>query len=141
MPDYDLNAPASQRQHRTEVTGWPGYWATREGGEVEAETAKVWDGGSLKPSTLTGPAETGNVTVSTPYRPGRHGALASKYAKLVGRWRTTIKVYDTDPDLVAVGQPIVYADALLVRLKRPEGDAASSDSGVIELEFAVDGEA
>ncbi len=135
------NAPASARQQLVEVKGFPGYFATKEGGEIEAETSKVWDGGTLKPETMAGPATTGNVTVSRPYRPAVHGAILKRLAKQVGRWRTTVSVWDTDPDLGPVGEPIVYANALLVRMARPEADASSSDASTFELEFAVDEEA
>lgn len=135
------NAPAAARQQLVEVAGIPGYFATKEGGEITAEATKVWDGGSLKPESMSGPAETSNVTVSKPYRPLVHGPILKSLAKQVGAWRTTVSVWDTDPDLGPVGEPTVYADALLVRLARPNHDAASSDSGTFELEFAVDEEA
>lgn len=137
----DNNAPASQRQQLVEVAGFDGYFASKSGGEVSAETSKVWDGGKLSPDVMSSPAETDNVTVSRPYRPGIHGPKLSQLAKLVGRFRTTVSVWDTDPDLGPIGTPVVYADALLVKLTRPEHDASSSDPGVFELEFAVTGEA
>lgn len=135
------NAPASARQQLVEVAGFPGYFATKEGGEITAETSKVWDGGSLKPESMSGPAETSNVTVGRPYRPLVHGPLLKALARQVGSYRTTVSVYDTDPDLGPVGEPTVYANALLVRLARPQHDAGSSDASTFELEFAVDEEA
>lgn len=135
------NAPASARQQLVEVAGFAGYFANKEGGDVEAETSQVWDGGSLKPENMAGPATTGNVTVSRPYRPAIHGPILKRLAKQVGRHRTTVSVWDTDPDLGPIGEPVVYADALLVRLARPEADASSSDASTFELEFATDGEA
>ena len=135
------NAVASARQQLVEVAGFPGYFANKEGGEIEAESSQVWDGGTLKPETMAGPATTGNVTVSRPYRPTVHGPILKRLAKQVGRYRTTVSVFDTDPDLGPVGQPVVYANALLVRLTRPEADASSSDPSTFELEFAVEEEA
>lgn len=135
------NAPASARQQLVEVAGFPGYFATKSGGEISAETSKVWDGGSLKPSSMSGPAEVGNVVVTRPYRPAIHNAILKRLAGRVGRHRTTVSVWDTDPDLGPIGQPTVYADALLVRLNRPEADASSSEASTFELEFAVDEEA
>ena len=137
----DNNAPASQRQQLVAVSGWTGYFATKSGGEVTADTNPVWDGGSLKPSNLAGPATTANIVVSRPYRPGLHAATLKSWEKVVGRKRTTVWVRDTDPDLGPIGTPTVYADALLVRVTRPDHDAASSDPGMIELEFAVSGAA
>lgn len=134
--------PASQRQHLTSVDGVPGYWASRSGGETTAETSKVWDGGSLRAVTLSAPAETANIVVGRPYYPARHAALRKSLAARTGRWRTTVTVQDTDPDLGPLSPPMaVYPDALLVRCTPPEGDASSSDGAVWELEFAVDGEA
>lgn len=138
---HNPNAVAAARQQLVEVAGWPGYWATKEGGEVSGEAGKVWDGGQLEPEVMGGPAETGNVTVSRPYRPAIHGPIRKAWAKGVMRIRTTVSVWDTDPDLGPVGTPTVYADALLVRLTPPQHDASSSDPGMIELEFAVKGEA
>lgn len=131
------NAPASARQQLTEVAGIPGYMATRTGGERTSEPSKVWDGGALDAETLSAPAETGNIVVGKPYRPMVHGAILKTMDRQVGRFRTTVSVWDTDPDLGPVGEPRVYADALLVRLAWPEGDASSSDPSNFELEFSV----
>lgn len=135
------NAVAAARQQLVQVEGFPGYFANKEGGEIEAEASQVWDGGNLKPEVMAGPASTGNVTVSRPYRPRAHGPILKRLAKQVGQHRTTISVYDTDPDLGPIGQPVVYANALLVRLTRPEADAASAEASTFELEFAVEEEA
>ena len=135
----DTNAPASARQQLVEVAGIPGYMSQKQGGDVEAESSKVWDRGNLRPDVLSSPSETGNVTVSKPYRPAVHAPILRQLAKMVGRYRTTVSVYDTDPDLGPVGSPReTYANALLVGLKWPEHDAGSSDAGMFELEFAVD---
>lgn len=132
------NAIASARQQLVEVSGWPGYWATKSGGEISADAEPAWDGGSLKPEKLAGPADTGNIVVSRPYRPAVHGPIKKAWAKGVGRLRTTVSVFDTDPDLGPVGQPDVYANALLVRLTPPAADASSSTPNMIELEFSVE---
>lgn len=134
----EANAPASQRQQLTEVVGIPGYMATRTGGERTSEPQKVWDGGALDPETLSAPAETGNIVVGKPYRPNVHAAILKDWDRQVGRLRTTLKVYDTDPDLGPLAQTLrTYPNAVLVRLMWPEGDAASSDPSRFELEFAV----
>lgn len=137
----DVNAPASARQQLVEVAGIPGYFGTKTGGEIAAETSKAWDGGSTKPENLSAPAETGNVTVSKMYRPAVHGSILKGLGKQVGRWRTTLSVWDTDPDLGPVGEPTIYADALLVRMQRPDHDAGGNDASMFELEFAVAEEA
>lgn len=131
------NAPASARQQLTEVAGIPGYMATRTGGERTSEPSKAWDGGALDPETLSAPADTGNIVVGKPYRPMVHGTILKTMDRQVGRFRTTISVWDTDPDLGPIGTPRVYPNALLVRLAWPEGDASSSDPSNFELEFMV----
>lgn len=136
------NPPASQRQHLTSVDGIPGYWATKTGAETTAETSKVWDGGQIKPVVLSSPKDTANIVVGRPYYPEQHAALRRQYARLVGRFRTTVKVQDTDPDLVPIqGALATYPDALLVRVSAGDGDAGSSDARVWEMEFAVAEEA
>lgn len=134
----DLNAVATAQQQLWEVAGFDGYFATKTGGEVSAETSKAWDGGKLTPEVLSAPSETGNLVLSKPYRPGAHRSILKQLAKGVGRYRTTVSGYDTDADLGPTGEPLVYANALLVRLLWPESDAASSDGSSFELEFAVD---
>lgn len=131
--------PASQRQHLTTVDGVAGYWASRTGGEVTAETSEVWDGGALRPSQLSAPASTDNIVVGRPYYPDKHQRARRDLSRRVGRLRTTITVQDTDADLVPIGTPDVYPGALLVRCTPPEGDASSSDAGMWEMEFAVTG--
>lgn len=132
------NAIAAARQQLVEVGGWPGYWATKTGGEVTAEAEKAWDGGSRKPETMAGPSATANVIVSRPYRPAVHGPIKKAWTPQVGRLRTTVSVWDTDPDLGPVGTPDVYANALLVRITPPSADASSSAPNMIELEFSVE---
>jgi hypothetical protein len=135
------NAPASARQQLVEVAEFPGYFANKTGGEVTAESTAVWDGGNRKPEQMSGPSATSNVVVSRPYRPAVHGPILRRMAKQVGQLRTTVSVWDTDPDLGPIGEPVVYANALLVRMRRPEADAASSSASTLELEFAVEEEA
>lgn len=135
------NGVAAARQQLVEVAGWPGYFASKSGGETTAETGEAWDGGSLKPEKTGGPATVANVIVSRPYRPLTHGPIRKAWAKQVGRLRTTVSVWDTDPDLGPVGQPTVYANALLVRATPPDHDASSSETSMVEMEFSVEEEA
>ena len=135
------NAPASARQQLTEVAGIPGYFGTKSGGERTSEPSKVWDGGALDAENLSAPADTGNIVVGKPYRPMVHGSILKGLDRQVGRYRTTVSVWDTDPDLGPVGEPTIYADALLVRMQRPDHDAGGNDASMFELEFAVAEEA
>lgn len=129
---------ATARQQLWEVAGFDGYFATKTGGEVSAETTKVHDGGSLTPETLAGPSETSNIVLTKPYRSGMHRATLKALSAGVGRYRTTVSGYDTDPDLGPIGDPITYANALLVKLTWPEGDAGGNAASMFTLEFAVD---
>lgn len=129
---------SAQRQFLATIEGIDGYWAAKSGGETSADSRKVWDGGSLKPETLTDPSETGNVTLSRPYRPERDGPLVKQLRRQVGIMRRTITDVDTDRQLSPVGDPTVYPNATLVRLAAPERNASSGDAGTIETEWSVD---
>lgn len=132
------NAPASQRQQLTEVSAIPGYMATRTGGERTAEPSEVWDGGALDPESLSAPATTGNIVTGKPYRPNVHGAILKQLDRQVGRYRDTLVIVDTDPDLGPIMETArTYPNALLVRLSWPDGDAGSAEAGTFELEWKV----
>lgn len=128
---------AAQRQHLTSVQGIEGYWARKSGGDKAGDTSKVWDGGAKTPDVLGQPPETSDVVLTRPYKPERDGPLAKRLRPQVNKWRTTVTIQDTDPDLVPVGDPTVYSDALLKGLTEPERDASSGETGEITLTFAV----
>lgn len=130
---------ASQRQQLWEVEGFDGYFGTKTGGERSADTSDAWDGGELEPETMSSPATTDNVVLSRPYRPALHREQLRALDKVVGRKRLDVTGHDTDPDLGPVGDPLTYANALLVRLAWPDHDASSADPGTFELEFKVRG--
>lgn len=132
-----MTAPASQRQFLVNVSGVPGNFQTKTGGETSSETTKNYDGGSLVPDVLASPAETDNITVSRAYNFARDYQAHAAARKKVGRWRTTISVTPTDEDLVATGTPTTYPNALLVRVSEPDVDSSSGDVAMFELEFAV----
>lgn len=128
---------AAQRQFLIKVDGVDGYFATRTGGETTADAAREFDGGSLTPEILTGPAQTGDLTVGRPYKPERDAHLIRLYRPLVGRLRKTITVQPTDADLVARGKPTVY-NGVLIGISDPEANAGSGDAARVELTFAVE---
>ena len=130
-------AKSAQRQFLIKVAGIDGYFASKSGGDISSDTNKVYDGGSDTPDVLAGPAEADNVTVSRSYDLQRDGAVLKRLRKLVGRWETTLSVTATDRDLVAIAEPQVYPNALLVGLTEPETDASSGDAAEYELEFAI----
>lgn len=130
--------PATTQQQLVQVAGFDGFFGTKEGGEVSGDVTKIKDGGSLVDLLIPGGTPTtSNVTVTKLYRPAVHGPILRRLAKRVLRERTTLNIYDSDPDLGPIGEPVTYADALLVRVKRPDHDANSSDAAMFELEYAV----
>lgn len=129
---------ASQRQFLAKVSGIDGYFATKTGGDTSSDASDVYDGGSLTPEKLASPSTTDDVTLGRPYDPNRDQDVIRRLRPLVGRWRTTVSVQPTDADLVALGRPDTYANALLIGLTSPEVDAASGDAAVFELTFAVE---
>lgn len=137
MSNASTDPIASQRQALVSVEGIAGYFATRSGSATSADVGDVYDGGALEAEKLASPPSTDNLVVGRPYRPVRDGEVKRRLRPLVGRWRTTVTVQDTDADLSPIGQPDVYDDALLVGVTPPESDAASGDAARIELTFAV----
>lgn len=130
-------AKSAQRQFLIKVGQIDGYFASKSGGDISSDTSKVYDGGSDVPDVLAGPAEADNITVSRSYDLQRDAALLKRLRQVVGRWSTTLSITPTDRDLIAVGEPQVYPDALLVGLTEPETDASSGDAAEYELEFAI----
>ena len=128
---------AAQRQFLVKVSGIDGYFAQKTGGGVSSDVSRVFDGGSLVPEVLASPAQAGDVTVSRPWNPDRDAAVLARMRTLVARWRTTISVHPTDADLVPIGSPTVYANALLTAVGDPEADAGSGDPPTLSLTFAV----
>lgn len=128
---------SAQRQFLVKVAGIEGYMANKSGGNITAGTSKVYDGGNLVPDVMSSPAEVDNVTCSRAFDLVRDEATVTLLRARVGRWRTTVSVTPTDEDLVAVGKPVVYANALLVGFTELEVDASGGDAATYELEFAV----
>lgn len=130
---------SAQRQFVVMIDGMDKTpWGVKSGGEITADTNKVWDGGSLVPEVLSAPAEVGDVTISRPYDPERDQPLINSLKSLVGHLRTTITVVPTNSTLVAARvKPTVYSNALLSGLREPETDASSGDAADYELTFAV----
>jgi hypothetical protein len=128
---------SAQRQFLVTCDGIAGYFMTKQGGEIQADSAKVYDGGTSVPEIITSPAETGNVTISRGYKQERDDAVLQNLRGKVGRYSTTIKVQQTDADLVPIGSATVYAGAVLVRLTEPDFDSSSGDPTTIEMEWAV----
>lgn len=127
---------AAERQFLVSVEGVPGYFARHEGRETAADTSREFDGGSLDPEVMAGPATPGNITISRPWRPSRDAEIARELERVCGRSWRTVTIQPTDPDLVKVGRPFI-SQALLVRVRFPNSDANSGTAARLELEFAV----
>lgn len=134
-------AKAANRQFLVKIDGISGgwdYWATKSGGEVTADSNKVWDGGSLVADVLSSPAEVGDLTIARPYDPDRDQAILNQLISMVGQWRTTISITPTYGDLSAARiKGRVFSNALLTGVREPEPDASSGDAADYELTFAV----
>ena len=132
---------AAKRQFLVQIDGITGqwrYWANKSGGEVTADSNKVYDGGSLVADVLASPAEVGDLTISRPFDPDRDHDLCTQLVRIVGQWRTTVSVQPTYGDLSAAKvKPRVYSNCLLTGVREPETDASSGDSADFELTFAV----
>lgn len=127
----------AQRQSLVSIEGLPGLWATKSGGNIGADTTPVWDGGAANPDVLASPASAENITISRPVDDARDLAMIKQLRQEVGKRRSTLTEQPTNVDLYPIGEPDVYAGALLVSLSTPEYDAASGDPKVIELEWAI----
>lgn len=130
---------ASQRQFLVKVAGIEGLFATKSGGDITASTSKSYDGGRLNPDVLSSPPEASDVTISRGFDPYRDGPILRDLRQRVGRYRATVSATPTDEDLVAIEEPTVYPDSLLVGLTEPPYDASSGDAATFELTFAIAG--
>lgn len=130
-------AKAAQRQFLVKVHGVQGLFMTKTGGNVTSSSTKVYDGGSVTPDVIASPAEADNITVGRAFDRTRDGATVHKLRRQVGRWATTVTVTPTDRDLVAVGNPVVYPEALLVGFNEMDANAGSGDPAMWELVFAI----
>ncbi|MCQ9384450.1 hypothetical protein [Brevibacterium moorei] len=131
----------AQRSFITTLTGGPvpvpDTWAKFSGGDVEADSSEVWEGGATYPEQLGGPPKTNDVELARPYRAQRDQPIIDKLVKLVGSATYTISRQPTDADFVKVGKPTTYPDALLKSIKIPESDASSGDVAEVTFTFAV----
>lgn len=132
-----MGLKSSQRMYLVKVAGIDGYFQTKTGGNISAETSKVYDGGSLTPDIVAGIPDAEDVTISRGYESARDGALVKQLKQRVGTWYTTVSVQPTDATFVAVGDPTVYSNALLKGVNEPDVDSSSGDAAVYELVFAV----
>lgn len=128
---------SAQRQFLVKVHGIPGYFMTKSGGQISADTNKVYDGGELRPEVMAGPAEAANVTVTRGYDYERDHEIIKTLKRQVGEVEMDITITPTRRDMSAYTDGTNYPAALLVGLTEPDVDASSGDPGIFELEFAI----
>jgi hypothetical protein len=146
----------SQRQIVATITkesdfapGWGTFmFAQVSGGEITAAVEKVYEGGRQFPTVLCAPYEIGDVTLtahmddSEVVNDASGEGVATKLAVLrtyVGRAYYTVNVHLTDCDIKVQGSDRIYAQALLVGITEPEGDASSGAPATFSLTFALQG--
>ena len=128
----------SQRQFTVSIDNIAGYFMTKGGGDLAADSNKIYPGGSKTPVIITGVSEVDNITVGRAFEAVRDRPILKTLRPLVGSFTTTIKVVDTDADFNATGgSTITYSNAVLVGITEPEYDSASGDPAMLELEFAI----
>lgn len=128
---------AAQRQIIASVSGIAGYFSQVTGGQVTAATSKVFDGGAKFPDVVSGSRDVGDVTVTRPYRPSVDEPILQALRQVVGSTRHDVVVQSTDADLVPVGRPRTYSQALLTGVTEPDGDASSGTPATYSLVFTV----
>ena len=115
-----------------------GFFAQVSGGEITASVEKIYTGGNPFPETLCAPSEVGDITLTKHYDADLRTVL-NALRTVVGRAYYEIKIYDTDCDLKNQQSERIYAQALLVGLSEPEGDASSGAPATFALTFAISG--
>lgn len=130
-------AKASRRQFLVTISGIPGRYVSRSGGESSAPVSKAYDGGERVPDLVGGLPEVSNVVCGRHFDPDRDAALVARLRLAVGNFTATIQVQPTDFDFVPTGPATVYPAALLTRVGDVQPDAESGDLARYELEFAV----
>lgn len=131
---------AAARQFLATVTSGPvpvpDPWAAFSGGAVESETNPVWEGGASYPDMLGGPATTGDIELTRPYRPTRDQPIMDALQKLVGSGVFTVTRQPTDADFVKVGKPTTYPECVLKAVTPPESDASSGEGATWTITLA-----
>ncbi len=130
---------ATQKDFLVTVSGIDGTFSTCTGGEPEGQSGVSWDGGSNNHVVTVGRPTWPALVVSRPYSPERDGPVETRLLPLIGRGgprsRFTISRSALDGDGVVIGEPRVWTDAILTKVKGPEPDADSGTTARFELTF------
>ena len=128
---------SSQRQYLVNISGIEHPFMTKTGGNLTADSNKVYRGGKKIPDIVTGIAEVDNITVGRAYDPDTDRALIRRLRPLVNTFTATITATETNADLVSLGEATTYAECVLVGITEPEYASDSGEPANFELEFAV----
>lgn len=143
------NTPAARSAHGLawlnglNAGGKPRYFAAKTGGGVTSEGSTEYDGGSLIPEPVAGPATIENIVVTLRYKPGIDHTAVKALRRQVGSYTDTLNVLDTDAQFRPIPgvEPDVYPGALLVGVGGIDLDRNGTDARTCDLTFQVSVEA
>jgi hypothetical protein len=113
------------------------YFAQVTGGEITASVEKIYIGGKQFPEVLCAPAEIGDITLTRHYSKELDAPFLATLRQMVGRAYYNIQVDELNCNVAVPEKQRVYAQALLVGLTEPEGDAASGAPSTYSLTFSI----
>lgn len=134
-----MGSKAAKRQIVGFVDGIDGPWAMATGGERASAVTAVYDGGADQPEKLSSPPDATNLVFVRPFDLARDEIVKEALKNQVGKFVTTVSKVYLDRDGNKVGTPETFHDALLIRLKTPDGEAGSGAAAEIETEWALQG--
>lgn len=129
--------PSAQRHFLVKVEGVDGYFQTKSGGNISADTTKNFDGGAEQPDVMASPPQAEDVTVGRAFKRQRDGDFLAAIRLRVGKERRTVSVQPTDGDMVASGKAVDYPQALLVGLNEMEVDSSSGEPSMYEMVWSI----
>lgn len=135
-PSKDGNVetpPAVQPDQATNLA----YFAQVTGGEITASVEKIYIGGKPFPEVLCAPSEIGDITLTRHYSAEIDKSFMTLIRQMVGRAYYDITVFELNCDVKDPATQRVYAQALLVGVTEPEGDAASGAPATYSLTFSI----
>jgi hypothetical protein len=113
-----------------------GPFTEMKGGESEADSSKIREGGGEDEIPLGGPKSVSDITLTHTYRPDRDSLLLTRWHGRTGLAAVVIKKQPLDDDLNAFGQPRVYT-GILQKTGDPETNANANDTATFDLEISA----
>lgn len=129
----------SESQWLIQVSGIPGTFQTKTGGDVSVEHQKEFDGGSLVPTISQGKPMLADLTVGRSYQVPRDQQLAAQLEdrlKSGRRFEAAITCTPLDEAQVPCGTAKTF-QGTLQKVTSPEGNANSATKSRFELTFTV----